>query len=181
MEISGRYLPDVASDSDSVWTWLEFSSDNGTTWRQDIIHAVGHVGTIQTGTARKARWMVDGDKGASCRIRVRGNDNPAWYIRENTTYMDTTSDGPQDCPKPIPMDDPYATLERMLNNKWQDILMNRSEYRLPFYQSNGQAQTISTDWVKGNDFTVGMAKVSRATTCYPALTAGFYTRASYSD
>ncbi|MBL8024949.1 MAG: hypothetical protein JNL74_00980, partial [Fibrobacteres bacterium] len=48
---------DVVSDTDSVWTWIELSTDNGSTWRQDNIHAVGHIGTIPTGTARKVRWM----------------------------------------------------------------------------------------------------------------------------
>ena len=93
---------DVASDSDSVYTWLEFSSDNGATWRIDNIHATGYVGSIPKGAGLKARWMVDGDKGPSCKIRVRVNDQPKWYIRNEVTLFDTASETAQDCPKPIP-------------------------------------------------------------------------------
>ncbi|MBL8029056.1 MAG: hypothetical protein JNL74_21720, partial [Fibrobacteres bacterium] len=125
------------------------------------------------------RWMVDGDKGNSCLIRIRANDDAAWYKVESTTWLDTTSEGPQDSPKPIPLTDPYETIERMVNNKWQDLILYRSEYRLPYYKTGGSVQSITAEVAKGSDFKVGMANRFRGNTCYALDPAGKTTRATY--
>jgi hypothetical protein len=163
---------DVVSDSDSVYTWLEFSNDAGATWHIDKMHAVGCVGSILKGAGLKAQWMVDGDQGTSCKIRVRVNDQPKWYIRQAVTLFDTGSLTPQDCPKPIPIDDPYETIERVVNNKFEDIILSRPEYYLPCYSNyyGTVPLDISTFTVKGNDFSVGMAKTFRGVApSYPAV------------
>jgi hypothetical protein len=170
---------DIDDAYDTLWTWIELSVDNGATWRQDNIHAVGHIGTIPKGTDRKVRWMVDGDKGSNCLIRIRANNDPAWYIVEKTDWLDTVSNGPQNAPKPIPLSDPYETVERMVNNKWHNMILYYPEYRLPYYKTGGQPLAIEAEVHKGNDFRVGMSKVFRGTTCNAVDPVGKNTRATY--
>jgi hypothetical protein len=164
---------DVAAEADSVHTWLEFSEDNGTTWHMEKIHAVGHVGTIGVGPNRKAQWMVDGDKGPNCRIRVRVNDLPKYYIQKEVTVFDTFAETAEECPKPIPETDPYETIERLVNNKWHDMVLSLPQYKLPFYDNTWSAKIpldIKTSVALGSDFSVGMARVNRGPTCSPGNT-----------
>lgn len=141
---TGIVTYDIASDTDSVWTWLELSTDNGNSWSQKEVHAIGHVGTVKAGTARKIRWMIDGDKGPDCRFRVRANDSAAqyrltyYYVDTNVTphyaYLDTVMDSVLECPKPFVQADPYEILERMLNNKeGMNLDMTNVSNKLPLY------------------------------------------------
>jgi hypothetical protein len=96
-------------DEDS-WTWLELSRDNGTTWNQRLIHGTGAIGHTAAGNNKQVKWMVDGDQGLSCRIRVRANSAPY-------TYSDKDADNNK-YPFPLP-DDTYENIERLTGTEDQ--------------------------------------------------------------
>lgn len=135
---------DVQADTSAVWAWVELSTDNGATWSQRDVSAVGHVGSIVTGTARKVWWMVDGNKGPDCKLRVRVNSQPKYYLQtdptnnvsERISQIYAGGPNPTDCPIPIPETDPYETVERMVNNSYHAMDLSTfgyNFYMLPMY------------------------------------------------
>jgi phosphodiesterase/alkaline phosphatase D-like protein len=123
---------DLAAPMSSVHVWLELSTDGGVTWSQRPIHAVGSVGTLAPGTGKMAPWLVDGDRGNHCRIRIRVNGGPATYSNidaDNNKY-----------PRPAPWDE-YPTIERLTDSK--DFVLSDARYVLPhvdFYKSLSAGQ-----------------------------------------
>lgn len=124
---TGSITYSVATGSAYVHVWLELSTDNGATWSERRIHAVGAVGTIVPGANKTAQWLVDGDHGNVCRIRIRANNRPA-------TYSDLDDDNNK-MPRPVPWVH-YPLLERLTDRK--DFNFTDSRYTLPkvdFYKS----------------------------------------------
>lgn len=108
-QADGRWTGKLTYDltgttSAKIFVWLEFSNNDGATWEQRDIHAIGHIGGVTAGTGRWAKWVVDGDKGPLCKIRVRVNDTAA-------TYSNFEADSNK-FPFPFPSD-PYAGIERL--------------------------------------------------------------------
>ena len=129
---TGAIHYDLAASTSPVHVWLELSSDGGLTWSQRRIHAVGAVGTISPGSGLMAQWLVDGDQGNHCKIRIRVNGNRA-------TYSNIDSDNNK-YPRPAPWDE-YPTIERMTDSK--DFLFTDARYTLPhvdFYKSLSAGQ-----------------------------------------
>ena len=129
---SGLLHYDVAAPTTNVHVWLELSTDGGTTWSERRIHAVGAVGTISAGSSKSVQWLVDGDHGHHCRIRIRVNDAPA-------TYSDLDADHNK-YPRPAPWAE-YPNLERLADSK--DFLFTDSRYSLPhvdFYKAVASGQ-----------------------------------------
>ncbi len=129
---AGTITYDLAAAGDYVHVWLELSTDGGATWSQRRIHAVGAVGTIAPGAGKTAEWLVDGDRGHHCRIRIRVNDQPA-------TYSDLDADNNK-MPRPVPWVE-YPLLERLTERK--DFVLTDSRYELPsidFYKSLSAGQ-----------------------------------------
>ena len=115
-----------------VHVWLELSTDGGQTWSERRIHAVGAVGMVQPGAGKVARWLIDGDHGPRCRIRIRAQDAPA-------TYSDLDRDENK-YPRPAPWDR-YANLERLTDRR--DFDFEDVRYHLPkldFYKSAAAGQ-----------------------------------------
>jgi hypothetical protein len=116
---------DVAADSAKVWVWLELSTDGGETWSQTTINQTGAVGTVSTGTGKKVWWMVDGNKGENCKIRIRVNDQPKRYYLTYTSeflnnvvqssYIDTVTDSLFEAPKTMHNQPIFDVLEMMVN------------------------------------------------------------------
>ena len=154
---TGRLTYDVSSEKKTVWTWLEVSTDDGKTWSHGKAQAIGHVGTIEPGAARKILWLVDGGDAKSFRFRVRVNDDPAFYELHKTEALDTTVDSEDECPKPIPEVDPYTTLEMMINRRCHghDLTqIGKYKYEMPGLDFKA---TVST----GKQLIVGMADSPR--------------------
>ena len=132
---------DLAASTSPVHVWLELSTDGGLTWSQRRIHAVGAVGTVTPGTSLMAPWLVDGDQGNHCRIRIRVNAARATYSNldaDNNKY-----------PRPAPWDE-YPTIERLTDSK--DFVLTDARYTLPhvdFYKS-----------ITAGQMKVGFARVS---------------------
>ncbi|HUW82203.1 MAG TPA: fibronectin type III domain-containing protein [Phycisphaerae bacterium] len=115
-----------------VHVWLELSTDGGQTWSERRIHAVGAVGMVRPGSGKVARWLIDGDHGHRCRIRIRAQDAPA-------TYSDLDRDENK-YPRPAPWDR-YANLERLTDRR--DFDFEDVRYQLPkldFYRSTTAGQ-----------------------------------------
>jgi hypothetical protein len=88
---------------ENAWVSLELSTDSGNTFTQRLIHGIGDVGFVTAGK-KTARWLIDGDHGSKCRIRVRANNQPlAYSLRDadNNKF-----------PFPVP-DDEYKCVEGM--------------------------------------------------------------------
>jgi hypothetical protein len=185
---TGALFYDVAADSARVWTWVELSTDGGATWSQRQIHTIGAVGTVAPGTGKTVWWMVDGDKCNNCRLRVRANDDPAFYVQSDPTdntspyYEVLTSifmgdSDPHHAPIPIDDSEPYAVLERMVNDTFQGFDMDNysreaqlyKNYRLPLYANEVWQEAapavldLAVDTGKGG-FMVGMGWAGRAWT-----------------
>ncbi len=75
----GTIAYDIACSATDIFVWLELSTDGGATWNPRLIHAIGHTGPTQPGTGLSADWLVDGDHGDDCKIRIRVNTEPATY------------------------------------------------------------------------------------------------------
>lgn len=101
----------------TAWAWLEVSFDDGRTWSAGKVQAVGHVGTIPTGDDRQVKFLIDARKGESHKLRIRVNPSAPVYHLNKTNALKITTDGPAECPKPIPEDGPYPTLELLLNKE----------------------------------------------------------------
>jgi chitodextrinase len=129
---TGSITYSVTAATAYVHVWLELSTDNGATWSERRIHAVGAVGTIPPGAGRTAQWLVDGDHGNACKIRIRVNNRPA-------TYSDLDPDNNK-MPRPVPWTR-YPLLERLTDRK--DFNFTDSRYVLPhvdFYKSLSAGQ-----------------------------------------
>jgi chitodextrinase len=122
---TGKVTYDVASEFPEVWTWLEVSLDGGNTWQINKTHCVGHAASIVPGTGRQIQWMMDTPPNVNvltdAQFRVRVNEDPAYYIQNNKTALDIVIDSPNECPKPIPQDDPYTMLEMMINKVYHQF------------------------------------------------------------
>ncbi len=95
---------DISAPVSDVFVWLELSTDGGVTWCERRIQAIGHVGATTKGVNLMAQWLIDGDHGHRCRIRVRANDHPATYSNfdaDNNKY-----------PRPAPWAR-YPNIERL--------------------------------------------------------------------
>ena len=116
---TGNVTYDVASEFPEVWTWLEVSLDGGDTWQINQTQCVGHAASIAPGSGRQIQWMMDTppdvNVATGALFRVRVNEDPAYYIQHTATALDTVTDLPFECPKPIPPANPYTTLEMMIN------------------------------------------------------------------
>ncbi len=129
---TGTITYNVTAATTYVHVWLELSTDGGATWSERRIHAVGAVGTIVPGTNKTAQWLVDGDHGHACKIRIRVNNHPA-------TYSDLDADHNK-MPRPVPWVH-YPLLERLTDRK--DFNFTDSRYVLPhvdFYKSLSAGQ-----------------------------------------
>ena len=129
---TGTITYSVTATTAYVHVWLELSTDDGATWSERRIHAVGAVGTIQPGASKTAQWLVDGDHGNHCKIRIRVNNRPA-------TYSDLDADNNK-MPRPVPWVH-YPLLERLTDKK--DFVFTDSRYTLPnvdFYKSLSAGQ-----------------------------------------
>ena len=129
---TGAIAYSLSSATAYVHVWLELSTDNGVTWSERRIHAVGAVGTVTPGAGKTAQWLVDGDHGNACRIRIRANNRPA-------TYSDLDADRNK-MPRPVPWTH-YPLLERLTDRK--DFNFTDSRYTLPkidFYKSLSSGQ-----------------------------------------
>lgn len=158
---TGTITYDVASEFPEVWTWLEVSLDGGNTWQINKTQCVGHAASITPGAARQIQWMMDTGPNVNvltdARFRVRVNEEPAYYIQNNKTVLDTIIDTPNECPKPIPQDDPYKTLEMMINKVCHGFdltAIGTYGYQLP-----NLSHTVST--AKGTQMLVGMGVSDR--------------------
>lgn len=160
---TGKVTYDVASEFSEVWTWLEVSFDGGTTWQINKTQCIGHVASIAPGSGRQIQWMMDTAPTvnvlADAQFRVRVNEDPVYYIQHNTTTLDTVTDSPDECPKPIPQDDPYETLERMINKVYHQF--DLSAIGTYGYQLPSLAQQVATG--RGPRMFVGMAVSDRPT------------------
>lgn len=129
---AGTITYSIAAAAAYVHVWLELSTDNGQTWSERRIHAVGSVGTIAPGSGKTAQWLVDGDHGNACKIRIRVNNRPA-------TYSDLDADNNK-MPRPVPYVH-YPLLERLTDKK--DFNFTDARYTLPhvdFYKSLSAGQ-----------------------------------------
>jgi hypothetical protein len=129
---TGAITYSVTAATAYVHVWLELSTDNGATWSERRIHAVGAVGTITPGASKTAQWLVDGDHGNACKIRIRVTNRPA-------TYSDLDADNNK-MPRPVPWVH-YPLLERLTDKK--DFNFTDSRYTLPkvdFYKSLSAGQ-----------------------------------------
>jgi hypothetical protein len=122
---TGTITYSVTAATQDIHVWLELSTDGGTTWFERRIHAVGAVGTIQPGPNKTASWLVDGDHGNHCKIRIRVNDHPA-------TYSNLDADNNK-MPRPVPWEH-YPLLERLTDKK--DFVLTDSRYVLPHLNFN---------------------------------------------
>lgn len=168
---TGRLTYTVASAFPEVWAWPEVSFDGGATWHINKVHGVGHVASIAPGANREIRWIMDTDPEVNvwtdALFRVRVNEDPAYYIQHNTTALDTVADSPEECPKPIPQDDPYIMLEMMINKVYHQFdLTAIGTYG---YQVPGLSHQVTT--AKGSEMLVGMGVSDRPTGAskYPYL------------
>jgi chitodextrinase len=118
---TGTVTYSVTASTADIHVWLELSTDGGATWAERRIHAVGSVGTIQPGPSKTASWLVDGDHGNHCKIRIRVNDRPF-------TYSNLDADNNK-MPRPVPWAH-YPLLERMTDKK-DFVLTDSSRYTLP--------------------------------------------------
>ncbi len=145
---TGTIAYDLTAMATRVHVWLELSTDGGQTWSERRIQTLGDVGTIVPGTGKVAKWLVDGDHGNQCKIRIRVNDQPA-------TYSDLDADHNK-MPRPVPWVH-YPLLERMTDIKDFDFTDTRFELpkvdflkvlsagqvkagfaRVPFFNEGGQ-------------------------------------------
>ncbi len=117
---TGTIAYDVTVMAASVHVWLELSTDGGQTWSERRIQTIGDVGTIVPGTGKVAKWLVDGDHGNQCKIRIRVNDQPATYSNLDPDH--------NKMPRPVPWVH-YPLLERMTDIK--DYNFTDSEFELP--------------------------------------------------
>ncbi len=118
---------DLDAPSPLVHAWLELSTDGGATWSERRIQAVGAVGTIAPGPSKSVEWLVDGDHGNHCRIRIRINDNRATYSNLDADH--------NKMPRPTPWVR-YPLLERLTDTP--DFDLTDPKYELPkidFYKS----------------------------------------------
>ncbi len=117
---TGTITYDVTVTAARVHVWLEVSTDGGQTWSERRIQTIGDVGSIVPGTGKVAKWLVDGDHGDQCKIRIRVNDQPA-------TYSDLDIDHNK-MPRPVPWVH-YPLLERMTDIK--DFDFTDTKFELP--------------------------------------------------
>ncbi len=118
---------DLAAPTALVHAWLELSTDGGATWSERRIHAVGAVGTISPGPNKSVEWLVDGNHGNHCRIRIRINDSRATYSNLDAYH--------NKMPRPTPWAH-YPLLERLTDTP--DFDLTDPKYELPkidFYKS----------------------------------------------
>ncbi|MHC4945368.1 MAG: hypothetical protein ACYTG7_20335 [Planctomycetota bacterium] len=102
----GQVVYDVACSNSNLFVWLELSFDNGSTWSERRIHTVGHVGATSPGQGKVAHWLVDGDHGHQCKIRVRVKVDPSTY--------DNLDASQNKYPLPVPYTR-YPNLERQVS------------------------------------------------------------------
>ena len=152
---TGTITYSVTATTQDIHVWLELSTDGGGTWAERRIHAVGAVGTIQPGANKTASWLVDGDHGNHCKIRIRVNDHPATY-----SILDADNNK---MPRPVPWVH-YPLLERLTDKK--DFVLTDSRYVLPRVNFN---RSIAT----------GQAKVGFARTRFYHAPGQYVTNPQY--
>ena len=151
---SGELRYDLPADHPLVWTWLETSLDGGRSWSPSLAQPIGHVGPVASGPDRRVLWILDGGAQRDFTFRIRVDPAPKSFMINKTPVLDLAPVGQGGCPKPIPEEDPYEVLERMLDSgtyKFDISQIGRYRHRLADLELHVRAE-------RGPGLTVGMGE-----------------------